>query len=295
MSFISTELRESRLFRSDTSIKSRTAEDIKNIVFLYFVTLSIMKEEFITAPWAQDYLTDTFKYGAMFKNVRRSDTDLYWGLYLIKNKMSSSLSPKYAIQNEVEMERLTLPINIMISWIKNSVRGMSTPKETFRLLKTLESNLNITEPDYRTLLAGATHWYRLTDAQRAIICTRLLQALRKHARMSEIYPEFEDFVIKKKYLIKDMDDPEQPLNKYKKTNALKSIFGRMVVGAGIGYALGKLVFGGKDQYRTRIKEEMEALNETTTSAAIATTVIPLGTIKRSQYAKSGSRKLKYFP
>jgi hypothetical protein len=291
MSFIATELHESRLFRSDTAIKSRNAEDIKNIVFLYFVTLSIMKEEFMTAPWAQNYLTDTFKYGKSFSNVRRSDTDLYWGIYLIQNKMSEKLSPKYKEQNEVQMERISLPMNIIVPWVKNSIRGMSTSRETFRLLKTLEMSLQITEPDYRTLLAAATHWHKINDAQRAIVCTRLLQALRKYARMSEIYPEFEDFAKNKKYIIKDATDPEQPLQK---ASAMKTILGRALIGAGVGYALAKVMTRPSDQYRTRIKEEFGTLNETT-SAAIATTVIPLGTIKRQQYTKSGSRKLKYFP
>jgi hypothetical protein len=291
MSFIATELHESRLFRSDSAIKTRTAEDIKNIVFLYFVTLSIMKEEFTTAPWAQDYLTDTFKYGKAFSTVRRSDTDLYWGIYLIKNKMVDKLSPKYAAQNEVQMERISLPMNIIIPWVKNSIRGMSTSRETFRLLKTLEQSLQITESDYRTLLAAATHWHKINDAQRAIVCTRLLQALRKYARMSEIYPEFEDFAKNKKYIIQDATDPEQPLQK---ASAMKTILGRALIGAGVGYALGTLLTRPKDQYRTRIREEFETLNETT-SASIATTVIPLGAVNRRQYTKYGSRKLKYSP
>jgi hypothetical protein len=291
MSFISSELHESRLFRSDAALKTRTAEDIKNIVFLYFVTLSIMKEEFLTAPWAQDYLTNTFKYGKEFKTVRRSDNDLYWGIYVINNKLVDKLSPKYVSQNEVQMERLNLPMNIIIPWVKNSIRGMSTSRETFRVLKTLEQSLQITESDYRTLLAAATHWHKINDAQRSIVCTRLLQALRKYARMSEIYPEFEQFAKKKLYIIQDAVDIEQPVHK---TSAVKTILGRALIGAGVGYALGKMLTRSSDQYRTRIKEEFETIVETT-SAAIATTVLPLGEIKRRQYAKSGSRTVKYFP
>lgn len=288
MSFISTELHESRLFRSDSAVKSRTTEDIKNITFLYFVTLSIMKEEFTTAPWAQDYLTDTFKYGKSFKTVRRSDTDLYWAIHLIHNQMIDKLNPKFTKANEVEMNRISLPMNIIIPWVKNSIKGVSTSMETFRLLKTLEQSLHITEPDYRTLLAAATHWAKLTEAQRAIVCTRLLQALKKYARMSELYPEFEQFVKDKKYLIKNVVDPEQPVSKM---GMLKSLVVHGVVGAGLGYMLAKAV-SGPSTYRERIKKE--SLNETT-SANIASTAIPLGTIQKRQFAKLGSRKLKYLP
>jgi hypothetical protein len=291
MSFISTELRESRLFRSETALKTRTTEDIKNVVFLYFVTLSIMKEDFTTAPWAQDYLMDTFKYGMGFTTVRRSDTDLYWGIYIIHNKHFDKLSPKYKNENETEMNRISLPMNIIRPWVKNSIRGMSTSRETFRLLKMLEKSLRITESEYRTLLSAATHWNKLTDSQRAIICTRLLYALKKYARLSEIYPEFEKFIKEKKYLIQDSQDPEQPINKQ---NALKSILMKGVIGAGVGYMLGNLINPVGGTYRSRIREHYETLNETT-SSSIATTVMPLGDVKKRQYAKTGKRKLKYFP
>lgn len=246
------QINESRLFRSSTALQTKNAEDIKNIAYLYFSALSVMREEFQTGAFVQDYLTDTFARGLMFKNVTRSDTDLYWALFIIHNKKADFLDPKLQDENEFELSKISLPIPQMRTYVKNSVKGTATVAITRAFMISLTKTLRITHTDYKNLGLLTANWMNLNDSQRAIVCTRLLFALKKHARLSEIYPEFEKFVVEKRYLIADANDPEIE----KKDSTLKKLGKQAALGLAAG-AAGAMILGRKresaESFRRRFK------------------------------------------
>lgn len=246
------QINESRLFRSSTALQSKSAEDIKNIAYLYFTALSVMREEFQTGAFVQDYLTNTFARGLMFRNVMRSDTDLYWALFVIHNQKADFLDPKLKDENEYELKKISLPIPQLRQFIKHSVKGTATVAVSRAFMTSLTKTLRITHTDYKNLGLLSANWMNLNDSQRAILCTRLLFALKKHARLSEIYPEFEKFVLEKRYLIADANDPEIE----KKDSTFKRMGKQAALGLAAG-AAGAMILARKresaDSFRRRFK------------------------------------------
>lgn len=290
------EIKESRLFRSDNILKKYNAYEIKNIAFLYFLALTAMKESFDSAPWAQEYLFKTFRRGKNFNNVNRSDTDLYWALYIIDNKAHDKINPKYKEENKTELEKLSINTNLMILWARDNIKGKGTASLDRRFLMTLEKGLRIDVADYQSIRRLVSNWNMLSDGQRKVVCTRLLFAMRKHMRLSEIYPHFYDFVKNNKYLIKDVDDPEKS-----DSSKMSDVMRNLAVGAGIAGVGGLMsIKSGVDDvraFRERLKGYFkESIQETTSAGSVAAVVMPLGgeIQKRPNdyYAKRGNRKKK---
>lgn len=244
---------ESRLFRSSSSLSNKSAEDIKNIVSLHFMTLSILKEEFSTAAWAQNYITQTFKKGAKFTNVNTSDTDLAWALHILITKDTSKLNQKFQEENEVEFDRIHIPDQLMVKWVKQSVKGTASNNLNFTFLTTMAKTLRVNSGDYKNIAIAAGQWTDMTDAEKSVICTRLLFALEKHMRMSEIYPVFKDFAKSKKYIIKNANNPENP-NEIKVGTLMKQAANGVIAGILTTMVAGKLLGReSQDSYRQRIQ------------------------------------------
>ena len=245
-------INESRLFRSSTAITRRNADDIKNLLVLYFSALTIMREEFETGLFVQNYLTKTFARGMNFNNVTKSDNDLYWLIYVIKNQKYDMLDPKFENENKTELERISVPITQLRTYVKNSVKGTATVAVTRSFMMQLVRELRITNNDYKTVAIASSNWLNLNSSQRNIVATRLLFALKKHAMISEIYPEFEKFVAEKKYLLADVVDPEVG----KGDSSLKKLGKQALVGLAVG-AAGAMILNRRresaESYRKRIQ------------------------------------------
>jgi hypothetical protein len=282
--FINNELRESRLFRSSHALSKRTAEDIKNITYLYFLALAIMKDEFETAPWTQEYLAKSFRYGKNFTTSRRSDTDLYWCIHVIDNQKHELLDKKFSEENQVELERIFIPKQFMIHWVKRSIKGTSNENDTRRFLMSLEQALKISTSDYISMRRLIVSWPKLNNSQRAVVCTRLRYALNRYARISELYPEFDSFVKSKKYIIKGAVDPESPKSSELSMKEILAAAGLGIAAGLIGSILSiKSTLHDDESYRQRLKSYFK---ENTTSSSIAGVVMPLGsTIKRGDRKK----------
>jgi len=284
LNFINNELRESRLFRSSHELSNKTAEDIKNISFLYFLTLSIMSEEFSTATFAQDYLIKTFKHGSKFERASRTDTDLYWCLHIIFENQYQILKSSHEEENKMELEKINLDKFKVLQWVRKTIKATTTQSDTSRFLTILENSLKINNSDYKDLRRLISRWSDLSNQQRTIVCTRLLFALNRYARMSEIYPEFSNFVKGKGYLWKDAKDPEIPdhsgLKQFAKDIGMGAITGLLV-----SFAAAKM---NTEDLRQKYRKEW--IKENTTSASIASIAIPLGTvIKRSDRKKKSTK------
>jgi hypothetical protein len=282
--FINNELRESRLFRSSHALSKRTAEDIKNITYLYFLALAIMKDEFETAPWTQEYLAKSFRYGKNFTTSRRSDTDLYWCIHVIDNQKHELLDKKFSEENQVELERIFIPKQFMIHWVKRSIKGTSNENDTRRFLMSLEQALKISTSDYISMRRLIVSWPKLNNSQRAVVCTRLRYALNRYARISELYPEFDSFVKSKKYIIKGAVDPESPKSSELSMKEILAAAGLGIAAGLIGSILSiKSTLHDDESYRQRLKSYFK---ENTTSSSIAGVAMPLGsTIKRGDRKK----------
>jgi len=127
-----------------------------------------------------------------------------------------------------------------------------------------------------------SNWYRINDGQRKIVCTRMKQLLREHARLSEIYPVFVKYVDKNNLLV--------PAEKNEKTTSPTSTF---LVGLGLGYIVARMS-QGNDRVETFRQELKQKLEESTTASNIASITTPLGTTltRYGHVPKYGKRSKK---
>lgn len=302
MNFLNNEIRESRLFRSNTAVSLRTAEDIKNITFLYLMALCIMKGEFLTAPWVIEYLENTYKYGTTFTSMRRSGNDLYWSLFIIFQKKYDLLNPKFEEANKLELSRSTINQQMLTLWVRKVIKGKALDDDDRRFFLSLEKTLNINIADYKSLRRLISNWDNLNNDQRSIVCTRLYFAMNKFMRMSEIFPIFEEFVKKKQYMLYDVADPENPINKAATSKNALNTAGAVALGVGGGLVLSAIMINNNikrgQTLRDKIKAHFEQVQEdATSSASIASVAAPMlhgDIIKRPSifYAKRGNRKKK---
>lgn len=270
-------IKESRLFRQPIALKLKSADDIKHIALLYFFCLDILKNDFDNAKWVQDYLTKTFKYGKRIPKPKVHDTDLHFALYMINEKNSSQLDQK----SKSSFDDSKLPINEIIMWSKNTILGKTTQNISRNLHLKLLSNIKVDQSDYRNLQIMITNWDNIQTTQRKVVCTRIMQLLKSHMRMSEIYPIFQKFVSSNK-LEMSKDESKKPSNNM-------NVF---LVGLGLGYMASNLA--NKNSKVDAYRERLRSLLEDTTAANIATVTTPLGQVvsRYGNVPKYGKRKKK---
>lgn len=273
-------LNESRLFRQPLALKLKDVDDIKNILILYIFCLDILKNDFDNAEWVQDYLVKTFKYGYRITKPKTHDTDLHHALYILSEKDFSGL--KQSKNNDLAARNVNIPVDSIIRWAKLVIMGKATPQTSQRMYTALFQGLHMNQGDYRNLAVLISQWNRINHAQQKIACTRLKQMLREHARLSEIYPVFTKYVEKNNMIL--------PAEKNEKTTSNTSTF---LVGLGLGYIVARMSQGNDrvETFRQQLKQKLE---ETTTSANIASVTTPLGsTITRYGHVpKFGTRRKK---
>lgn len=273
-------LKESRLFRSPLALKLKNVDDIKHILILYIFALDILKTDFDNAEWVQDYLVKTFKYGYRITKPKTHDTDLHHALYILSEKDFTGLQPTK--NNDLAARNIDVPVKDIIRWAKLTIMGKSTAQTSQRMYTALFQGMNFKQSDYRNLAVLIQNWYRTTDGQRKIVCTRMKQLLREHVRLSEIYPVFAKFVDNNNLMI--------PAEKNEKTTSSSQNF---LIGLGLGYLVARMS-NGNDRVETFRQQLKQKLEESTTQASIASVTTPIGTVisRYGHVPKYGKRDKK---
>ena len=204
--FIS-DLTESRLIPSRNHLRSMGAKDVADLTMLYFITLQIMKSEYLLRPIAINYARRTILF-QNFDQFRIVSTDLYIFLHLLMGKNNEAQVNLLAGDKSL-LKRIKVNFNDIKRYLFNVWRDRDVPGLEWQILTKMERQLNITTANYRSMRRLSAKWNKLSHYEQQLVMTRLLMAFRIRARRSDLLPMLEKFAkIKRLELKTDLCNPE---------------------------------------------------------------------------------------
>ena len=134
-------------------------------------------------------------------------TDLYNFTYFLVGDGSAQdklKDPDSAKRLRAKTKLPTAAINRYI----NAVAQGKTPSQVNSMLMAIESAINVTNSDYKAIRRNLTNFARLTKAEKRLVSTRLIFAVRAKLRSSDIIEDFEKFAAVKNLEKASVVDPE---------------------------------------------------------------------------------------
>lgn len=278
------DLFESRMFSSKSSMSRYNAEDVAEMTFLYFLGLQILKSEFSTSRFAEDYIYKTFK-NDHFDKITSNSTDLDWLLYVLVNRDSKLLNQHPS--NVRELNKISINKNVLSNWARQAVKGRSTTEVDRRFFIMLENMLNIRNTNYKSIKTLASEWNDLDSEQQQLAMTRLLFAFRSKLSRSEILDKLEDLSNENRLEISGAHNPEK-----ESTPSKNSVIKKIMTGAMLGAAAVLPIANAVKNYRD-FKSKLDAMSPIkenavasgTCAGSIASVVQPIATVRRKKEAK----------
>jgi len=226
------DLNESREYRTSQQVANHTAREIADHAFVDLMVLWILYNEYKFSVVAIKYAQRTMMY-SNFKSYRQNGTDLYMTLHLLQSKNADALTASRS--DNAFLGKINFPeqkIKAFMNGMKMNGLSSSVARMT---LQDCERKFNITTSGYRSVRRLAQDWPKLSETQRALVVTRLLQFYRTHARRSELFGFLKDLARTRKLEIRNANNAEKPRSITAKTAAAAAAMG---AGAYAGYAAG---------------------------------------------------------
>lgn len=203
------DLTESKMFRSKSNIAKYNAKDIADITFLYFLALEILSQEYSSTPFTITYAKKTIMFND-FSKLRYTGTDLSVMLHILSRidpSIHSYLSGGAA--DKVLLSQIQLPpLQTLKRYFQYMAKGTRNRSFSSRLLLQLQRYLSIDTSNYRSIRVLAIDWDKITEDQKRLAMTRLLQAFRIRARRSELLPYLENLAKTRKLELHDVSNAE---------------------------------------------------------------------------------------
>lgn len=225
---------EARLIRTKNMLGSYSAKDVADLIFLYFIVLTILKKDFNAAPIAASYAKHTMRTGD-WSSWRYSYNDLGMLIHTLFGSGDASSFLKDEKSNEIFMKKIRFNEQEAKNWLRDVVRGLDRTNRDRRFLLNLERNLGIDDSNYRSIRRLASEWQTLSHGERSLVVTRLLHAFRVRARKSELFMTLEALAKANNLEIRGATNPE--VSSDKKDSLFKSAV------SGTGLALGSAGIG----------------------------------------------------
>ena len=194
-------LTESKMYRTRQQAQSADMRSVLDFAFINTIALYIMYNDYNTAPSAQSYAQQTFKY-RNFDIFRQRATDLYVAYNQIKT--GNTTSNKGAIQSG----KTKLPEAKLKQFYTAMSAGNEIPNPRSFFME-LERSFDIQDSSYRGVRRMAQDWKDLSSGQRKLIVTRILQFYRTKAIRSELYPIFKKYAKSNGLELKGVDNAEK--------------------------------------------------------------------------------------
>ena len=173
-----------------SDVKNMTARDCADMLFLSLVALQIMKYEFDFMSRSKDYARKTTTWFD-FKKWHGGSTDLYALLFIIQNKDTTHLRP--AGDNKTLMKRIWFNQTHMSLHLRELGMGSNNTQREKLFFYDLENSLMITDSNYRSMRKLCTDWVNLTQMQKELLVTRLMQAFRSRFPRMDLRDSLEYF------------------------------------------------------------------------------------------------------
>lgn len=210
LDFIS-ELNESSQYRTVHSLKTTSARKIADHCFIDLISLWIIYNEYEYAPVAIEYARKTAMYGS-FNKYRQSTTDLYLTSYILATE-DISLTTNTE-KDRIFFERINISGDKIFQFVKKISRNSLNSTFLRHFLLEIENALKIENSNYRSIRRLSQNWGFLSEKQKSLIVTRILQFYKQNANKSELYNIMLDLSKEKGYIIGNASDAENSSNRY---------------------------------------------------------------------------------
>ena len=234
-------LSESRLFRTKQMAGSVKIDDAAELVFVHLLILNIFNKDYDFAPLAGDIASRTMSY-RNFDYFRTNGTDMYMALNRLMGKDGDKDADE---RDEIAKSRLMLQKPDILRFLTHYSNNRSDTSFEQRYLLRYQRNLNVQDGMLKSVRRLVGDWDNLSQNQRALVVTRLVQWMRRKARLAEIMPALLKLQKRGNYIVDDSEDKKKKL--WDKP-AVKAAVG---VGAVIGGIAGAKALGrrlGKSTY-----------------------------------------------
>jgi hypothetical protein len=134
-------------------------------------------------------------------------TDLYNFIYFLVGDDSAQDKLKDPGAAKQLKKKTNIPVADINRYIQYLAQGRS-PSSVSGMFMKLENGLNITNADYKAIRRNLANFNKLTKAEKRLLSTRLIFAVRAKLRSSDIIEDFEKFASVKDLEKASAIDPE---------------------------------------------------------------------------------------
>jgi hypothetical protein len=200
-------LSESRLFRTKKMANDVNIDDASDLVFVHFLVLNIFNKDYDFAPLASDVASRTMVY-RNFDYFRTNGTDMYMALNRLMGKDNDIGDDE---KDEIAKERLSLHKADILRFLLHYSNNRSDSSFEQRYLLRYQRNLNVQDGMLKSVRRLVGDWDNLSQNQRALVVTRLVQWFRRKARLAEIFPALLKLQKRGNYAVDDKKDDKKKM------------------------------------------------------------------------------------
>lgn len=172
-SFI-TDLCESHLIPSQTSLKRWDHKKLAELAYLYFLGLRILLAHKRTEAWARNYCGSAGDPND-FSEWRTTGNDLYAMLYALSDSDRTSINP-----------------SLIRHWLRRMAQG-DNPEDTHRLFMRLDPMFRISNSQMQSMRRIVTYWEDADSRERKDVIRKLIQLIHSRAPSnSELLPHLQN-------------------------------------------------------------------------------------------------------
>jgi hypothetical protein len=204
------DLQESRMTKDNGNAKKLTYTDCGERLYLTLLALETMRQYPDFKAYVQRYAKKTSGF-EQYKMYRIMGTDLYNFTYFLVGDSSAQdklKDPESAKRMRASTKLPTSAINRYI----NAIAQGKTPVQISNMFQAIETAVKITNSDYKLIRRNLMNFARLTKAEKRLISTRLIFAVRAKLRSSDIIEDFEKFAAIKNLEKASVIDPEPTIS-----------------------------------------------------------------------------------
>ncbi|MFA5489107.1 MAG: hypothetical protein WC284_07785 [Candidimonas sp.] len=243
-------LTESKMIPSIRSLRKYTAKDTADLVFLFFVAVQILKNEFEYLDFTTNYATVALRYGGFDKVRIGGSNDM---AIMISHLVSSDT---FADEKNSKLYINKLRINELEykKYLRRIKSGQTNHELDRQFFIKLIRDLNITDATYLAMRRLAVEWGtgKLDEMKKKLTMTRLLMAFRHRARRADIIGSLEKLSRKDKLELKNACNVETGDNcddtaRVKQKFGLLKTLGMAAAGGVGGWYVGKKMFEREQQ------------------------------------------------
>ena len=204
------DLHESRMTKDNGNAKKLTYTDCGERMYLTLLALETMRQYPDFKAYVQRYAKKTA--GAeQYKMYRIMGTDLYNFTYFLVGDSGAQDKLKDPDSAKRMRSSTKLPTAAINRYI-NALASGKQPVQVNNMLMAIETAVKITNSDYKQIRRNLVNFQKLTKAEKRLISTRLIFAVRAKLRSSDIIEDFEKFAAIKNLEKASVIDPEPTIS-----------------------------------------------------------------------------------